>query len=86
MNLLWNYSADLMSVNADLTSVNADLTSVNADLMSVNADLTSVNADLTPVNNVTENRLQKQFKNYWKTSLETYVRNSWISVISVTTT
>ncbi|MCC4767502.1 hypothetical protein FXW07_13000 [Methanosarcina sp. DH1] len=79
MNLLWNYSADLLSVNADLTSVNADFTSVNADLM-------SVNADLTPVNNVTENRLQKQFKNYWKTSLETYVRNSWISVISVTTT
>jgi len=58
MNLLWNYSADLTSVNADLMSVN----------------------------NVTENRLQKQFKNYWKTSLETYVRNSWISVISVTTT
>ena len=41
MNLLWNYSADLTSVNADLMSVNADL---------------------TPVNNVTENRLQKQFK------------------------
>jgi len=55
-------------------------------LWNYSADLTSANADLTSVNNVTENRLQKQFKNYWKTSLETYVRNSWISVISVITT
>lgn len=42
-------------------------------LWNYSADLTSANADLTSVNNVTENRLQKQFKNYWKTSLETYV-------------